>query len=172
MPEGGNSLSWDEAQKILKLLEETELTEIRIEIGDLKLFATKSQNSSQPSWSAQPPATHASSVAPQAAPQRRDEPPAPQQPEEFPPHLVVIRAPMLGTFYRAPSPGAEPFANENARVRANDTIFLIEVMKLYNSVPAGVDGKVVRFLVEDNALVEYNQPVVLIDPTASEETNV
>jgi acetyl-CoA carboxylase biotin carboxyl carrier protein len=80
--------------------------------------------------------------------------------------VVVIRAPMLGTFYRAPSPGEKPFVEVGQRVRADDTVCLIEVMKLFNSIRAGVDGEVVEILADNGGLVEFDQPLIFIAPGA------
>ena len=69
---------------------------------------------------------------------------------------------MLGTFYRAQAPGAPPFVEVGQRVRADDTVCLIEVMKLLNSVKAGVDGVVTQILAENAKLVEYNEVLIVI----------
>ena len=73
---------------------------------------------------------------------------------------------MVGTFYRAPAPGEQPFVEVGQPVEATDTVCLIEVMKLFNSLQAGVDGEVAAILVDNEALVEYDQPLVLIRPRA------
>jgi acetyl-CoA carboxylase biotin carboxyl carrier protein len=78
--------------------------------------------------------------------------------------LVAVRAPMLGTFYRAPAPGEKAFVEVGQKVKADDTVCLIEVMKLFNSIKAGVDGQVVQILADNGALVEYNQVLVVIAP--------
>jgi acetyl-CoA carboxylase biotin carboxyl carrier protein len=69
---------------------------------------------------------------------------------------------MLGTFYRAPSPGEKPFVEVGQHVKAGDTVCLIEVMKLFNSISAGVDGTVVAIPAQNGVLVEYNQPLVYV----------
>ena len=69
---------------------------------------------------------------------------------------------MLGTFYRAQTPGAPPFVEVGQRVRADDTVCLIEVMKLFNSVKAGVEGVVTQILAENAKLVEYNEVLIVI----------
>lgn len=87
--------------------------------------------------------------------------------KEVPPGLIGIRAPMLGSFYRSPAPGEKPFVEIGQTVRAGDTVCLIEVMKLFNSIEAGVDGKVVRIVAEDGGLVEYDQVLILIKPDSA-----
>ncbi|MGQ0618118.1 MAG: acetyl-CoA carboxylase [Acidimicrobiia bacterium] len=76
---------------------------------------------------------------------------------------VEVFAPIPGTFYRRPDPASPPFAEEGSQVRAGDTICLIEVMKNFNPVPAGTDGTLVGFLVEDEDVVSPGQAVALIE---------
>lgn len=78
------------------------------------------------------------------------------------PGLVVVRAPLLGTFYCAPEPGADAFVRVGDHVTAGATIGLLEAMKMFTAVPAGVDGTIERVVVADGDLVEYDQPIVLI----------
>lgn len=86
--------------------------------------------------------------------------------EKLPPGLALVRAPMVGTLYRAPEPGAPPFVVPGARVEADTTVCIIEVMKLMNSIPAGCAGVVTHVLVENAEPVEYGQPLIAIDPNA------
>jgi acetyl-CoA carboxylase biotin carboxyl carrier protein len=79
---------------------------------------------------------------------------------------VVVRAPMVGTFYRAPEPGAAPFVEAGQHVTADTTVCIIEVMKLMNSIPAGCTGVVTHVLVKDAEPVEYGQPLIAIRPDA------
>jgi len=79
------------------------------------------------------------------------------------PKLAAVKAPLLGTFYRAPKPGAPPFVDAGARVEADTIIGIIEVMKLMNTVRAGVSGTVREFRARDGALVEYGEILLLID---------
>lgn len=78
--------------------------------------------------------------------------------------LHVVRAPMLGTFYRRLSPGEPPFVGEGSQVKAEQTLCLIECMKLFNTIPVGVTGRLIRFAVENAALVEFDQPIAYIQP--------
>ena len=83
---------------------------------------------------------------------------------DIPPGIVALRAPMLGTFYRASAPGEKPFVEVGQQVRADDTVCLIEVMKLFSSIRAGVDGEVVKILADNGNLVEFDQPLIFIKP--------
>jgi acetyl-CoA carboxylase biotin carboxyl carrier protein len=86
--------------------------------------------------------------------------------EQLPPGLALVRAPMVGTFYRAPEPGAPPFVEPGTRVEPDTIVGIIEVMKLMNSIPAGCAGVVTNVLVGNAEPVEYAQPLLAIDPRA------
>jgi acetyl-CoA carboxylase biotin carboxyl carrier protein len=91
------------------------------------------------------------------------------EPEAAPPTAerdgaVAIEAPMLGTFYRAPGPGEDPFVDVGSTVEADSTVCIIEVMKMMNSVPAGVAGEVVEVAAENGQLVEYGEPLFYVRP--------
>ena len=75
---------------------------------------------------------------------------------------IALRAPMLGTFYRASAPGEKPFVEVGQKVTADDSVAVIEVMKLFNSIRAGVEGTVVRIEAENASLVEFNQVLIVI----------
>jgi acetyl-CoA carboxylase biotin carboxyl carrier protein len=83
---------------------------------------------------------------------------------DLPAGTHVVRSPMVGTFYRAPEPGAKPFVEAGTRVKADTVVGIIEVMKLMNSIPAGVAGVVTHVLVENAATVEPGQALVAIRP--------
>ncbi|MBU6493096.1 MAG: hypothetical protein KGQ45_10000 [Burkholderiales bacterium] len=87
-----------------------------------------------------------------------------QAPLAYPPGAVLIKSPMVGTFYRAPEPGARSFAEVGQRVAPDTTVCIIEVMKLMNSIPAGRAGIVTHVLVDDGEPVEYGQVLMVVDP--------
>ena len=97
--------------------------------------------------------------APASAP--AETPPAAVPPREG---LVGVECPMTGAFYRAPAPDAPPFVEVGGRVSADDTVCIVDVMKLFNSIPAGVAGTVVEICAENEARVEAGQPLMWIDP--------
>ena len=78
--------------------------------------------------------------------------------------VVAVTAPMSGIFYRSPAPGAAPFVEVGTRVEPDDTVCIVEIMKLFNSIVAGVAGTVVEILVENEGRVEAGQPVIWIEP--------
>lgn len=81
------------------------------------------------------------------------------------PNHIIIKSPMIGTFYRRPSPDKDPFLNVGDSISEGDVICIIEAMKLFNEIEAEFSGKVVKVLVEENTPVEYDQPLFIIDPS-------
>ena len=78
--------------------------------------------------------------------------------------LVEVRSPIVGTFYRSPSPDKPPFVKVGDIVSAGDVVCIVEAMKLFNEIESEVSGKIVKVVVEDASPVEYDQPLFLIDP--------
>jgi len=81
-----------------------------------------------------------------------------------PDRTVVIKSPMVGTFYKASGPDAAPFVKVGDRIGPEKTACIIEAMKVFNEIPAGVSGQVVAILVENGAPVEFGQPLIKVDP--------
>lgn len=160
-------LTHSDVQNILKIIDDAEhLEEIELAYGDFHLHVRRHgapaggaamPQAPAPAATAAPPTTASAPPRVAAAPRAYVEPAVPEG-------MVAIRAPMLGTFYRAPSPGEKPFVEVGQQVKASDTVCLIEVMKLFNSITAGVDGRIARIFAENAALVEYRQILILIEP--------
>jgi len=159
-------LTYSDVQNILKIIDEApSLEEIDLVYGGFRLHVVRNgAGGSKPLTITQARETLADRATPAAAiaPPRAGTAAAVAVPDG----MVAIRAPMLGTFYRAPAPGEKPFVEEGQRVCADDTVCLIEVMKLFNSIRAGVDGEVVKIIAENGGLVEFDQPLILIAPGA------
>ena len=154
-------LSHDDVRKILELIDSSaHLHDVEVDYGGFRLRVQRGGTATT-----SVPARPAAADQVQPAPQRAAYPPQLVEPS-LAPGEAAVRAPMLGTFYRAPSPGAPPFVEVGQRVRADDTVCLIEVMKLFNSITAGTDGVVTRILAENGKLVEYNQPLVVVSNSA------
>ena len=155
------NLTHNDVKAILEIVDSAEhLDEIELVFAGLKLHVRRSGGEPMARSSTPVSRPAASAAAPAAALQ----PAASVQPAEaeLAANEVAIRAPMLGTFYRSPSPGEKPFVEVGQRVKADDTVAVIEVMKLFNSIRAGVDGTVVRIEAQNAALVEYNAPLIVI----------
>lgn len=78
---------------------------------------------------------------------------------------VAVKSPMIGTFYRKPSPDKDVFVNVGDEVSVGKTVCVIEAMKLFNQIESEVSGKIVKILVDDSSPVEYDQPLFLVDPS-------
>jgi acetyl-CoA carboxylase biotin carboxyl carrier protein len=84
--------------------------------------------------------------------------------KETPNNNIIIKSPMIGTFYQSPTPESNPFISEGDSIKPGQTICIIEAMKLFNEIESEVSGKIVKILVEDSSPVEFEQPLFLIDP--------
>ena len=148
---------------VLRLLEESDSLAIEVEAGGMRLTARKGAAAAIPRTDAaaagdpEPSTAAAEKPAPETA-----APPAPASADTAEDGVAVVRSPMKGTFYRAPAPGEPPFCEAGDRVGADDTVCLVEIMKLFNSIPAGVAGTVERFFVDNAEPVDLGQPIVSI----------
>ncbi len=165
------SFSHDDVQRLIKLLDSSHFDELHLEAEGIKLTLRRNGAPSAapyttPSTASAPAvSTSPAAAAPVAPPARAaaSAPVAAATPTNDP-TLVEIRAPMLGTFYGAPKPGADPFIAIGTRVTADSAVGIIEVMKLMNSISAGVEGVLVEVLVRDGDLVEYEQVLMRVRP--------
>jgi acetyl-CoA carboxylase biotin carboxyl carrier protein len=165
------ALTHEDVASILKIIDESPYDEVRLEIGDFKLHVSRhgpvSTGQAEPVTERSAPESRSEAqAAAQTEPTRGAQQSGPRAPAAEMPlaeGLVAVRAPMLGTFYRAPSPGEAPFVDIGQKVGADDTVCLVEVMKLFNSIKAGVAGTVVKIAVENGSMVEYGQLLMLIE---------
>lgn len=162
-------MDFDKIRELAQILEGSSLTRLRMEEDGtvLELEATPPQQ--QVVSVAPAPAAVAAAPAPvpvQAAPAAAA-PAAPQAEEDADAafdmsKLTLVKAPMVGVFYAAPSPGAEPFVHVGSKVKKGDTLCVMEAMKLMNEVTAECDGEVVDICVEDGDLVEFGGTLMKI----------
>lgn len=148
----------DELEKIIGILKTSDVTEFEFEKGGSKIKLTRGVNYGP----AQPvPLPEVRQAVPLAATA-----PAPQVGREasIDPNLVKVESPIVGTFYRKPSPDAEPFVTEGTMVKKGDTLCIIEAMKLMNEIEAPVSGKLEKILLSDGKVVEYGELLFLINP--------
>ena len=150
-------------KKLIELLEESDVAEIEIHEGEESVRI--SRNSSAAVTYAAPAAAAAAMPAPapigSAARGFADSTSAePSEQDEIDGHIV--RAPMVGTFYRSSSPGAKAFVEEGQTVKAGDTLCIIEAMKILNQIESDRSGKVTQILVENGQPVEYDQPLFVV----------
>lgn len=154
------SLTAKDVAEITKLLEESDFDELYLELDGMKLTLRRdgaAATTSPPATAAAPPATAA---APAAVPAAAPPAAAFESGDDARQHSVT--APLLGTFYRAPRPGAPPFVEVGSEVEPDTVIGIMEVMKLMNTVRAGVHGRVAQILARDGALVEYGEVLLRV----------
>jgi acetyl-CoA carboxylase biotin carboxyl carrier protein len=157
-------ISAEDIEALVRSFDDSDWDEMRVVVGAFELFLSK-DSTGRPTPA--PIASPSIAVEPyESSPAPATRAPAPSKAAEFqaPDGMAVVRAPNLGTFYRAPKPGAPPYVSLGQRVEAETELCLIEVMKLFTSVPSGVRGTVNQVLVEDSQLVEFGQPLFVIDP--------
>jgi acetyl-CoA carboxylase biotin carboxyl carrier protein len=151
------ALSDDDVREILRLIDESELDELRIETADFKLHVLRGGRAARPDESVAP-ASEAVPPAKEAAPAASASAAAASN------GARTIEAPMLGTFYRAQAPGADPFVDVGTEVDPGTVVCLIEVMKMMNSIEAGVAGTIVEVCAENAQIVQYGEPLFRVDP--------
>jgi acetyl-CoA carboxylase biotin carboxyl carrier protein len=137
-------LSDDDVREILRIVDASPLREIRVQTDGFSLHVLKESGDPEPE--------------PVAAPEP-DSPAPPRARQD----LVTIEAPMLGIFYAADGPGERPFVEVGSRVEEHTTVAIIEVMKMMNSVPAGVNGTVVEICADNAAIVEEGAALFRVD---------
>jgi acetyl-CoA carboxylase biotin carboxyl carrier protein len=157
-------------EALVRIFDDSNWDELRVVIDGLELYLSKKPGDGHAALGAAPRALGAEALE-AAKPARRSAPHPPSREAkadavEIPPGMVAVRAPNLGTFYRAPKPGAPPYVTIGQTVSPDTEICLIEVMKLFTSVTSGVAGVVRKVLAEDSELVEFDQPLFLIEPLA------
>ncbi len=146
-------------KKLIELLEESGIAEIEIHEGEESVRISRNATGvAAPVAAAPVAAAPAPAPAPAAA---ASTPAASDKEEEIEGH--VLTSPMVGSFYRAPSPGAAPFVDVGSKVNVGDTLCIIEAMKLLNQIEADKAGTIKAILVENGQPVEYNQPLFIIE---------
>jgi acetyl-CoA carboxylase biotin carboxyl carrier protein len=161
---------------ILKLLKESEFDELQLDTGDIRLHAKKRGNdrglkNMEPNDNQSVQIIALETKGVESSPKNPPDIPAPVKdplspgPGSIPAMegLVAIKAPMLGTFYRTPKPGAPPFVEVGTMVHKDDSVCIIEVMKLFNTVKAGVQGRIAQICAEQGQMVEYQQTLFLVE---------
>lgn len=148
--------TYDDLREIVELLRTTNrFSEFRLRVGDIEVEVKRANGTG-------------AMAAPASAAEEKQEPSSPKATKEevtsLPPGLTLVRAPMVGTVYRAPAPGAAPFVEVGTRVKADATVCIIEVMKLMNTIPAGCAGVVTHVLAQNAQGVEAGQPLFAIRP--------
>ncbi len=167
-------MNYNELQEFIKSVAKSGATEVEIEMKDLKLSikvppkgkATQTETIVQvpvaaPMMAA--PQVQQTPVVQQLVPVAAQ--PAAAETKEDDSKYITIKAPMVGTFYRRPTPEKPNFISVGDDIKEGDVICILEAMKLFNEIEAEVSGKVIKILVDDSTPVEYDQPLFLVDPS-------
>ncbi len=153
-----------EIQNLIKFVSNSGVAEVKLETGEIKITirTTLEGNSPDITYVQQAPMQQAMAAAP--APVAPVTPAAPAAPEENSKY-VTIKSPMIGTFYRKPSPDKAVFVEVGTTIGKGDVLCVVEAMKLFNEIEAEITGKIVKILVDDMSPVEFDQPLFLVDPS-------
>ncbi|MCY2686472.1 acetyl-CoA carboxylase biotin carboxyl carrier protein [Salinimicrobium sp. TH3] len=161
-----------EIQNLIKFVAKSGASEVKLEMDDIKITIKTGSDDKE--------TTILQQVPMQSAPQMQQpvqQQQAPQQQEGKPSGggdtaggeedkgYITIKSPIIGTFYRKPSPDKEPFVEVGNSVKVGDVLCVIEAMKLFNEIESEVSGKIVKVLVDDSSPVEFDQPLFLVDPS-------
>jgi len=159
-------MDFDEIKQILEMMREHDIAEFELERDNVKLRLRKNAAGH---WSPTPAAPQG-----QYVPQVPAAPPYPGTAPDAPPvlaptdealDLAVVKSPIVGTFYRAPEPGAKPYADVGETVRKGQVLCIIEAMKLMNEINAECDGEVVKCYVDNGQAVQYGERLFAIKPS-------
>jgi len=147
-------------KKLIELLEESNIGEIEIKEGEESVRISRTGFGSQPQMMAPP--QYAYAPAAQAAPPPPAQAPETVAPTEETPSGHLVKSPMVGTFYRASSPGSSPFVEVGQKVNVGDVLCIVEAMKMMNQIEADKAGTIGAILTEDGEAVEFDQPMISI----------
>lgn len=156
-----------EIEELIRFVSKSGVSEVSLEQKDFKITIKNAPREMQVVTAAAPavvqmaPPVAAPAAAPVAAPAASA--PAAKATDESKYH--VVKSPMIGTFYRQPSPDKPNFANVGDEVKPGQVICIIEAMKLFNEIESDVKGRIVKVLVDNATPIEYDQPLFLVDPS-------
>ena len=152
-----------EIQNLIRFVAKSGASEVKLEMDDIKItIKTGSEDKGETTTYVQQIPMGAAPVAQAPAPQAAV-PMAPAVDENS--KFITIKSPIIGTFYRKPSPDKPMFVEVGTTIKEGDVLCVIEAMKLFNEIESEVSGKIVKILVDDSSPVEFDQPLFLVDPS-------
>ncbi len=160
-------MDFKQIQELIKMVNKSNIGELTVEQKDFRITIKQKEEHITQVLSAAP-AQPIQMASPQpAAPSQSSQPAAekPRSTETMVANLLTIKSPMIGTFYRRPSPDKPIFVEVGDEVSPGSVVCIIEAMKLFNEIESEVKGRIVKVLVEDASPVEYDQPLFLVEPT-------
>jgi acetyl-CoA carboxylase biotin carboxyl carrier protein len=155
-----------EIQNLIKFVANSGVAEVKLETGDVKItIRTTLEGNTETTYVQQMPAQN---VLQQAIPQQIAPvatTPVAVAPVDDNAKYITVKSPIIGTFYRKPSPDKPMFVEVGSTISKGDVLCVIEAMKLFNEIESEVSGKIVKILVDDMSPVEFDQPLFLVDPS-------
>ena len=159
-------MNFKQIQQLIKFVSKTDVAEVNIENNNFKINikGSKSQKNEITQQVVQQPVQHQTQL-PVVQPSPVEPPKSDVQQDTSPSdNYLTVKSPIIGTFYRKPSPDKDAFVNVGDTIKEGDTLCVIEAMKLFNEIESDFSGKIVKILVEDASPVEFDQPLFLIEP--------
>jgi acetyl-CoA carboxylase biotin carboxyl carrier protein len=153
-----------EIQNLIKFVAKSGASEVSLEMEDVKVTIKTGGNETETTTIVQQMPMAAAPVAMAAAPAAAAPVVTPAAVSEDSKYITV-KSPIIGTFYRKPSPGKPVFVEVGSSVSVGDTLCVVEAMKLFNEIESEVSGKIVKVLIDDSSPVEFDQPLFLVDPS-------
>lgn len=156
-----------EIQSLIKFVAKSGANEVKLEMEDIKITIKTGAERTEVSYTQPTPVAAVPQIVQAApAPQSVDAPEPTSAPStDDDSKYVVIKSPIIGTFYRKSAPDKPLFVEIGDAISAGDTVCIIEAMKLFNEIESEVSGTIVKVLVEDSSPVEFDQPLFLVDPS-------
>jgi acetyl-CoA carboxylase biotin carboxyl carrier protein len=153
-----------EIQNLIKFVAKSGASEVKLEMEDVKI-TIKTNDGSQPVVIQEAPVVPQHVIQTQPVSPEPSAPPPPQADVEEDSNYFTIKSPIIGTFYRKPSPDKPNFVEVGDSISEGSVLCVIEAMKLFNDIESEVSGKIVKILVDDSSPVEFDQPLFLVDPS-------
>ena len=154
-----------EIQNLIKFVAKSGASEVKLEMEDIKITIRTGSGKTETTILQTAPMANMQQAAAPIAAQPIVETTAPVKDDSENANYVTIKSPIIGTFYRKPSPDKPNFAEVGTEVSVGDTVCVIEAMKLFNEIESEISGKIVKVLVDDSSPVEFDQPLFLVDPS-------
>ncbi len=163
-------MEYKQIQELIKTINKSSISELSIEDGDFKITIKQEFSSGQVQFAAMPqtpmamPMQYAQAPAMQAPAAAGDDKPAAPKTDAAAANYITIKSPIVGTFYRSPSPDKPVFVNVGDEIKVGTRLCIIEAMKLFNEIDSEVSGRIVKVLIDDQTPVEFDQPLFLVEP--------
>jgi len=151
-----------EIQNLIKFVAKSGATEVKLEMDDFKI-TIKTTNEAAEAATAYIQQMPVTTALPQAAAPQAVAPPVVESDDNS--KYITVKSPIIGTFYRKPSPDKPMFVEVGSTIAKGDVLCVIEAMKLFNEIESEISGKIVKILVDDASPVEFDQPLFLVDPS-------